>query len=281
MICPSVHGHAIVNGTVYTEEEIARGDANDVVFILTSSFLIFTMQSGYALLESGIVSRKNEVNILVKNATNVLVGGFSYWAFGFGLSFGKTYSNLFIAVGSFFITANIDEMGVIYSKFVFEHPSWLDVERQWVLGYPGSSGRRWFGNRPFGRRVLWSGAAALLGPRTGRYDKGTQLLPLGNPTNALLGLFMLWWGWLGFSAGSTTGIVDDKWKYSSRASVTTILASSGGGLIGMLFRVMRVASRHFGPRSSDENTRFVPPTSPQRDDFRCIIKCSCVLKYHF
>ncbi|GFQ95587.1 putative ammonium transporter 3, partial [Trichonephila clavata] len=43
------------------------------------------------------------------------------------------------------------------------------------------------------------------------------------------------WGWLGFSAGSTTGIVDDKWKYSSRASVTTILASSGGGLIGMLF----------------------------------------------
>lgn len=35
-------------------------------------------------------------------------------------------------------------------------------------------------------------AAALLGPRAGRYDKGTGLLPLGNPTNALLGLFMLW-----------------------------------------------------------------------------------------
>lgn len=35
-------------------------------------------------------------------------------------------------------------------------------------------------------------AAAILGPRTGRYDRGTQLLPLGNPTNALLGLFMLW-----------------------------------------------------------------------------------------
>lgn len=35
-------------------------------------------------------------------------------------------------------------------------------------------------------------AAAILGPRIGRYDKGIQLLPLGNPTNALLGLFMLW-----------------------------------------------------------------------------------------
>lgn len=35
-------------------------------------------------------------------------------------------------------------------------------------------------------------AATLLGPRAGRYDRGIELLPLGNPTNALLGLFMLW-----------------------------------------------------------------------------------------
>ena len=38
-------------------------DSNDVCRILTSAFLTFTMQTGYSLLESGVVSRKNEVNI--------------------------------------------------------------------------------------------------------------------------------------------------------------------------------------------------------------------------
>ena len=76
-------------------------------------------------------------------------------------------------------------------------------------------------------------AAVLLGPRIGRFESGIDQLPLGNPTNCLMGLFMLWWGWLGFSAGSTFGITGHKWKFSSRASVTTILASMGGGSVGM------------------------------------------------
>lgn len=75
---------------------------------------------GYALLESGIVSRKNEVNILVKNATNVLIGGVAYWIFGYALSFGKQYSDLWISIGSFFTTAETKDMGVVYSNFVFE-----------------------------------------------------------------------------------------------------------------------------------------------------------------
>lgn len=77
-------------------------------------------------------------------------------------------------------------------------------------------------------------AAILLGPRIGRFDAGIKKVPMGNPTNALMGMFMLWWGWLGFSAGSTFGITGHKWKYSSRASVTTILASMGGGCVGMI-----------------------------------------------
>ncbi|GFY74779.1 hypothetical protein TNIN_240171, partial [Trichonephila inaurata madagascariensis] len=62
----SVHGHVIVNGTVYTEEEIARGDANDVVFILTSSFLIFTMQSGslFPDLISPVLPHKEKKKLL-------------------------------------------------------------------------------------------------------------------------------------------------------------------------------------------------------------------------
>lgn len=59
---------------------------NDVCFILTSAFLIFTMQTGYGLLESGTVSRKNEVNILLKNAVNIICGTLAFWCYGFAFS---------------------------------------------------------------------------------------------------------------------------------------------------------------------------------------------------
>ena len=40
------------------------------------------------MLESGIVSTKNEVNIMMKNVVDVVLGGLTYWAFGYGLSYG-------------------------------------------------------------------------------------------------------------------------------------------------------------------------------------------------
>lgn len=49
-------------------------------------------------------------------------------------------------------------------------------------------------------------SAMMLGPRLGRYDNGTAPLPLGNPVNAVMGLFVLWWGWLAFNSGSTYGV---------------------------------------------------------------------------
>ncbi|KAG8035571.1 hypothetical protein G9C98_000999 [Cotesia typhae] len=75
----------------------------------------------------------------------------------------------------------------------------------------------------------------MLGPRLGRYDYGLDPLPLGSPVNAILGLFVLWWGWLAFNSGSTYGVTDDKWKYSARAAVSTVMASIGGGIVGLFF----------------------------------------------
>lgn len=40
------------------------------------------------MLESGIVSLKNEVNIMMKNVVDVVLGGVTYWAFGYGFSYG-------------------------------------------------------------------------------------------------------------------------------------------------------------------------------------------------
>jgi ammonia channel protein AmtB len=44
-------------------------------------------------------------------------------------------------------------------------------------------------------------SAMMLGPRLGRYDMGNEPLPLGSPVNAVMGLFVLWWGWLAFNSG--------------------------------------------------------------------------------
>ena len=49
---------------------------------------LFWLPAGFGLLESGAVQSKNEVNIMVKNAVDVVFGGITYWMFGYGLSFG-------------------------------------------------------------------------------------------------------------------------------------------------------------------------------------------------
>ena len=56
---------------------------------LVPSQLTFYLFAGFGLIEAGSVNAKNEVNIMVKNAIDVIFGGISYWAFGFGLTFGN------------------------------------------------------------------------------------------------------------------------------------------------------------------------------------------------
>ena len=78
--------------------------------------------TGFGLLEAGMVSSKNEVNIMVKNAADVIFGGLSYWAFGYALTFGNSAaSNPFCGIGYFFVNTNdINKMGLLYSNFIFQ-----------------------------------------------------------------------------------------------------------------------------------------------------------------
>ncbi|CAG0881388.1 unnamed protein product [Darwinula stevensoni] len=77
---------------------------------------------GFALLESGCVTKKNEVNILVKNLADVVLGGLTYWAFGYGLQYGTgPWTNPFFAVGSFFLDSDDeDTMGITFATFIFQ-----------------------------------------------------------------------------------------------------------------------------------------------------------------
>ncbi|RWS16649.1 Agrin-like protein [Dinothrombium tinctorium] len=75
-------------------EEIV--DAINAIWIMTSTFVIFLMQTGFALLESGSCSAKNQVNLMMKNVLDVIIGGFIYWCVGYGLQYGNSdWSNPF------------------------------------------------------------------------------------------------------------------------------------------------------------------------------------------
>ena len=57
---------------------------------------------------------------------------------------------------------------------------------------------------------------------------------MGSPTNALVGLFMLWWGWLAFNAGSTFGVTGNKWRLAAKSTCTTMASSFTGGIVAIL-----------------------------------------------
>ena len=94
---------------------------DDATWILTSAFIIFTMQSGFGLLESDSVSRKNEANIFVKNAIDVIFGGLSYWIFGFAFTFAFNHrGNGFCGLGYFLTDADENQMGKVFLKYFFQ-----------------------------------------------------------------------------------------------------------------------------------------------------------------
>ena len=239
-----------------TETSTQKGEeigSSDATWILTSAFIIFTMQSGFGLLESGMVSKKNEANIMVKNAVDVIYGGLSYWLFGFALSFGlSSHGNAFAGYGYFLTDAHESKMGQVFSKYFFQlsfsttattivsgamaertnlkaytmysflntltytiPAHWIWDEKGWLhtMGAVDIAG---CGAVHLVGGVSGLVATLMLKPRTGRFDADAPPKHMASPTNVLLGTFMLWWGWLGFNCGSTFGISGMKWKLASR-----------------------------------------------------------------
>jgi len=55
---------------------------------MSAGVLVFMMNCGFALLESGTVRFKNYQNILLKNVMHALVGGLIWWAWGYAFAYG-------------------------------------------------------------------------------------------------------------------------------------------------------------------------------------------------
>ena len=60
----------------------------NVLWTCVAAFLVFFMQAGFAMVETGFTRAKNAVNILMKNLMDFSVGSIAFFVVGFGLMFG-------------------------------------------------------------------------------------------------------------------------------------------------------------------------------------------------
>jgi Amt family ammonium transporter len=73
----------------------------DYVWTLVAAALVFFMQAGFAMVETGFTRAKNAVNIMMKNLMDFSMGSLAFWAIGFGIMFGATSTGWFGTSGFF------------------------------------------------------------------------------------------------------------------------------------------------------------------------------------
>jgi Amt family ammonium transporter len=62
----------------------------DVVWTLLAAILVFTMQAGFALVETGFTRAKNAANIMMKNLMDFAAGSLAFYLLGAALMFGAS-----------------------------------------------------------------------------------------------------------------------------------------------------------------------------------------------
>jgi len=100
----------------------------DSIWVIIAAFLVFFMNAGFALVESGFCRRKNAVNILAKNLIVFGIATVAYWAIGFAFMFGDSGGNNLIGLAGFFLGGedNSPAIGDAY-KGVFPGLSWTSI----------------------------------------------------------------------------------------------------------------------------------------------------------
>ena len=238
----------------------------DILWTCLAAFLVFLMQAGFSLVESGMTRAKNACSIVMKNLVDFSIGSIAWWILGFGLMFGAGGSWV---GGSHFAATDYGE-GLNHSFFIFQCVfagtaativSGAVAERTkfssyiiftifiCALIYPISGHWYWaslFGQSEglfekmgfldfAGSTVVHSCGAWLalagtivLGPRLGKYgpDRSPRAILGHNIPLASLGVFILWFGWFGFNPGSTTAVSPD----IGYIALTTNLAAAAGTL---------------------------------------------------
>ncbi len=248
----------------------------DTVWVLISAMLVFVMQAGFALVESGFARSKNTVNILMKNLLDFSVGSLIFWTVGLGLMFGagefigawspfslgeyaeklNIPSEAFIVFQTMFCaTAATIVSGAIAERTKFSAYLMYSVLIVGVV-YPISGhwawGNGWLSELGFndfaGSAVVHSVGgwcafvgAWVVGPRIGKYRNGkVYAIPGHNLTLAALGVFILWFGWFGFNPGSQLGASGvENMLGISHTFLTTNLSAAAGGVVALIIAWLR------------------------------------------
>ena len=234
-----------------------------MLWMLLSGILVFFMQAGFTLVESGMTRSKNAVNIAMKNVLDICVGSLTYWLVGYSLMYGDTtngwffWSGLFQGEGAdlffqtmFAATAATIVSGAIAGRTKYSTYIIFSLVMTAVI-YPISGGWQWQGegwltNLGFidfaGSSIVhsvggWAAlvAAILVGPRIGKFVNGKVLpIPGHNQIMATLGVFILWLGWFGFNGGSQLAWGGADAIGASTVVLITNLAAAAGGLAALI-----------------------------------------------
>ncbi len=253
-------------------EEIMSAVSGEVfgVWFLIGAALVFWMQAGFAMVETGFTRAKNAGNILMKNLMDFCIGTVVFILIGFGLLLGEDMAGI-IGKPGFDIFTNYAEFD--WSNFVFnlvfcattativsgamaERTKFLSyciysavisaviypIEAHWIWGggwlsqlgfhdFAGSCAIHMVG----GISALIG--AKLLGPRIGKFvkDKAGKItkvnaFPGHNLPIGCLGVFILWLGWYGFNGAACTSV-----EQLGSVFVTTTIAPAVATVVCMAF----------------------------------------------
>ncbi|MEZ5402407.1 MAG: ammonium transporter [Bryobacteraceae bacterium] len=278
----------------------------DIIWTAMAAALVFFMQAGFAMVETGFTRAKSAGNIMMKNLMDFSLGGIAYWAVGFGLMFGVSngitggsdffmnfdnstpdgqwgytfwfFQVVFAATAATIVSGAMAERTkfsgyLAYSFFislliypVFGHWAWGNL-----LNSGNADSGAWLAKRGFidfaGSTVVHSvgGWAALagaivLGPRIGKFDKdgNPRPIPGHSLTLAALGVFILFFGWFGFNAGSTTAANGSL----ARIAVNTLLAACTGATAALIFSWLKFKTPDIGMSLNGTLAGLVAITAP-------------------
>lgn len=240
------------------------------VWFLIGAALVFWMQAGFAMVETGFTRAKNAGNILMKNLMDFCIGTVVFILIGFGLLLGEDLLGFIGKPGFDIFTAYAD---FDWSNFVFnlvfcattativsgamaERTKFLSycvysavisaliypIEAHWIWGggwlaqlgfhdFAGSCAIHMVG----GISALIG--AKMLGPRLGKFTKDksgkitkVNAFPGHNLTIGCLGVFILWLGWYGFNGAACTSV-----EQLGSVFVTTTIAPAIATVVCMVF----------------------------------------------
>ena len=218
------------------------------IWFLIGAALVFWMQAGFAMVETGFTRAKNAGNIIMKNLMDFCIGTVVFIVIGFSLLLGEDLAG-FIGKPGFDIFTAYESFD--FSSFVFNLVfcattativSGAMAERTKFLSYCVYSGVISALVYPIEAHWIWGGGwlaqlgfhdfagsccihmvggisaiigAKILGPRIGKFvkdEKGKVVKVNAFPGHSIplgaLGVFILWFGWYGFNGAACTTIED-------------------------------------------------------------------------